>query len=56
MLLRESETLGDILLITSIADIEELSPKQWFPIHPGENSQGTLLVVAGPDVLYAGDI
>jgi predicted glutamine amidotransferase len=54
MLLRESETMGNILLITSIA--EGLSPKGWQSIPPAEDTLGKLLVIAGADVLYLGDI
>jgi len=54
MVLRESEDLGDILLITSIA--EGLSRNEWKSIRPEETSVGKLLVVAGPDILYEGDV
>jgi predicted glutamine amidotransferase len=54
MLLRESETMGNILLITSIA--EGLSPKGWLSIPPAEDTLGKLLVIAGADVLYLGNI
>jgi predicted glutamine amidotransferase len=54
MLLRESETMGNILLITSID--EGLSPKGWLSIPPAEDSWGKLLVITGADVLYLGDI
>jgi len=54
MLLKESESMGDILLITSIK--EGLSKSKWQQIVPDPQSQGELLVIAGPDVLYAGDV
>jgi hypothetical protein len=53
-LLKKSESLGDILLITSVR--ERLSPEQWLTIAPDVNSPGKLLAVAGPDVLHYGDI
>lgn len=54
MLLKESESMGDILLITSIK--EGLSQSKWQQIVPDPQSYGELLVIAGPDVLYAGDV
>ena len=54
MLLKESESMGDILLITSIK--EGLSQNKWQQIMPDPQSLGELLVIAGPDVLYAGDV
>ena len=54
MVLKESESMGDILLITSIR--EGLSRSDWHPITPDPQSLGELLVIAGPDVLYAGDV
>jgi predicted glutamine amidotransferase len=54
MLLQESESFGNSLVITSIE--EGLSDKEWFAIRPEENTLGKLLVVAGPDVLYLGDV
>lgn len=54
LLLKKSENLGDILLITSVG--ERLSPEEWLTIEADENSQGMLMVVAGPDVLHYGDI
>ncbi len=54
MLLKESESMGDILLITSIK--EGLSQSKWQQIMPDPQSYGELLVIAGPDVLYAGDV
>jgi hypothetical protein len=33
-----------------------LSPEEWLPIEPDENSQGKLMVIAGPDVLHLEDI
>ena len=53
-LLKKSESLGDILLITSVR--ERLSPEEWLTIRPDVNSPGKLLAVAGPDVLHYGDI
>jgi len=54
MVLKESESMGDILMVTSIR--EGLSRTDWHPITPDPQSQGELLVIAGPDVLYAGDV
>ncbi|MBW2580056.1 MAG: class II glutamine amidotransferase [Deltaproteobacteria bacterium] len=54
LLLRKSETLGDILLVTSVG--ERLSPEEWLTIEPDESSLGQLMVIAGPDVLHLGDI
>jgi predicted glutamine amidotransferase len=54
MLLKESQSMGDILLITSIK--EGLSQSKWQQIVPDPQSLGELLVIAGPDVLYAGDV
>ena len=54
MVLKESESMGDILLVTSIK--EGLSRIDWHPITPDPQSQGELLVIAGPDVLYAGEV
>ena len=54
LLLKKSEKLGDILLVTSVG--ERLSPDEWLPIEADEHSQGKLMVIAGPDVLYLDDI
>ena len=54
LLLRKSETLGDILLVTSVG--ERLSPEEWLAIDPEESSLGKLMVIAGPDLLYLDDI
>ncbi|MEA1948971.1 MAG: class II glutamine amidotransferase [Thermodesulfobacteriota bacterium] len=54
MLLKESESMGDILVITSIK--EGLSQSNWQLVMPDPQSYGELLVIAGPDVLYAGDV
>ena len=54
LLLKKSEKLGDILLVTSVG--EGLSPDEWLPIEADENSLGKLMVIAGPDVLYLDDI
>jgi len=54
MILKESESLGDILMVTSIR--EGLSRTDWHPITPDPQSLGELLVIAGPDVLYAGEV
>ena len=54
LLLKKSEKLGDILLVTSVG--ERLSPDEWLPIEADENSQGKLMVIAGPNVLYLDDI
>jgi predicted glutamine amidotransferase len=54
MVLKESESMGDVLLVTSVE--EGLSRTDWHTIMPDPQSQGELLVIAGPDVLYAGDV
>ena len=54
MLLKESESMGDILVITSIK--EGLSQSNWQLVMPDPQSHGELLVISGPDVLYAGDV
>jgi predicted glutamine amidotransferase len=54
LLLKKSETLGDILLVTSVG--KRLSPEEWLPIRPEKKSLGKLMVIAGPDLLYLGDI
>jgi predicted glutamine amidotransferase len=54
MVLKESESMGDILLITSLR--ERMIRTDWHPITPDPQSKGELLVIAGPDVIYAGDV
>ncbi|RMG54237.1 MAG: hypothetical protein D6722_29355 [Bacteroidetes bacterium] len=54
MLLRESERFGNSLVVTSIE--EGLSDEEWMPIKPEPDTLGKFLVVAGPDVLYLGDV
>jgi predicted glutamine amidotransferase len=54
MLLRESESYGNSLVLTSIK--EGLTDKKWTAIKPAPNTLGKLVVVAGPDVLYLGDV
>jgi predicted glutamine amidotransferase len=54
MVLKESESMGDIMLVTSVE--EGLSRTDWHPIVPDPQSQGELLVIAGPDVLYAEEV
>ena len=53
-ILKEFETLGDILMITTIK--EGLSQNSWHTIVPEKQLQGKLVAIAGPDVLYSGDI
>ena len=53
-LLKEFEAMGDILMITSIE--EGLSQKRWHTIIPEKRFQGKLFAIAGPDVLYVGDV
>jgi len=53
MLLRESESYGNSLVVTSI---EGLSDKEWVAIEAEKNTLGKFLVAAGPDVLYLGDV
>ena len=54
MLLREQESFGNSLVLTSIK--EGLSEKEWTALKPEENALGKLIAVAGPDILYLGDI
>lgn len=54
LLLKKTETIGDILIVTSVK--ERLSPGGWVPIKVGKNSLGKLMVIAGPDMLYLDDI
>ena len=54
LLLKKSEKIGDVLIITSVG--ERLSSGEWIPIKPEKESLGKLMVIAGPDVLYSGDI
>ena len=54
MLLRESKSYGNSVVLTSIK--EGLSDKEWTAIKPEINTLGKLIVVAGPDVLYLGDV
>lgn len=54
LLLKKSETLGEVLLVTSVG--EQLSPEEWLPIQLEQDSPGKLMVIAGPDVLYLDDI
>jgi len=54
LLLKKSESYGDVLLVTSVG--ERLSPEDWLPIQLEDDSRGKLIVIAGPDVLYLGDI
>jgi len=54
MLLKASEKYGNSLVLTSIG--EGLSDKEWIAVKPEKNTLGKLLVVAGPDVLYLGNV
>ncbi|MFZ2445386.1 MAG: class II glutamine amidotransferase [Syntrophobacteraceae bacterium] len=54
MLLQESESFGNRLVLTTIK--EGLSEKEWLAVRPEEGALGKLLVAAGPDVLYLGDV
>jgi hypothetical protein len=54
MLLKESGRYGNSLVLTSIR--EGLSDKEWIAVEPEKNTLGKFLVVAGPDVLYLGDV
>jgi predicted glutamine amidotransferase len=54
MLLRESEGYGNRLVLTSTR--EGLSDKEWSAIKPEANTLGKLIVVAGPDILYLGNV
>jgi predicted glutamine amidotransferase len=54
MLLRETESCGNSVVLTSIK--EGLSEKEWTAVTPQKNTLGKLIVVAGPDVLYLGNV
>jgi predicted glutamine amidotransferase len=54
MVFKKSEIMGDIFLVTSVK--QGLSHTDWHPITPDPQSLGELLVIAGPDVLYAGEV
>jgi len=54
LLLREAETIGDILLITTLE--EGLSPNTWVALKPEAGSRGKMLVVAGPELLHVVDV
>ncbi len=54
MLLKESEAMGEILMVTSID--KGISQKEWIPIKPEGLHKGVLLAIAGPDLLYAEDV
>ena len=54
LVLKKSETIGDILLVTSVG--KRLSPEAWLPVRPEKGSLGKLMVIAGPDILFLGDI
>jgi predicted glutamine amidotransferase len=54
MLLRELEGFGNSLVLTSIE--EGLSGKEWTAIRADKNALGKLVAVAGPDILYLGDV
>jgi predicted glutamine amidotransferase len=54
MLLRESENFGNSLILTTIK--EGLSEKEWIAVTPEKNTLGKLLIAAGPDVLYLGNV
>jgi hypothetical protein len=54
MLLRELESFGNSLVLTSTS--EGLSEKEWTAIIPEKNTLGKLIAVAGPDILYLGDV
>lgn len=53
-LLKKSESWGDILLLTSVQ--QGLSDEPWITIRPEDHSQGKLVVITGPDVVYLEDI
>ena len=54
LLLREAETIGGILLITTLE--EGLSPNNWVALKPEQDSRGKMLVVAGPELLHVVDV
>jgi hypothetical protein len=54
LLMKKTETIGDILIVTSVK--ERLGPEGWITIRHDNNSLGKLMVIAGPDVLYLGDV
>jgi len=54
LFLREAESMGEVLLVTTLE--EGLSPNNWFALRPVEGSQGIMVVVAGPELLHVGDV
>ena len=54
MLLRESKSIGNSLILTTIK--EGLSEQEWIAITPEKDTLGKLLIAAGPDVLYLGNV
>ncbi len=54
VILKESEKIGNVLIVTSIED--GLTDQSWQSLAPEEGSVGKLLIVAGPDLLYSEDL
>ena len=54
VILKESEKIGNVLIVTSIED--GLTDQDWHPMVPGNGSFGKLLVIAGPDLIYSEDV
>jgi predicted glutamine amidotransferase len=54
LFLREAESMGEVLLVTTLE--EGLSPNNWFALRPVEGSQGIMVVIAGPELLHVGDV
>jgi predicted glutamine amidotransferase len=54
LFLREAESMGEVLVVTTLE--EGLSANNWFAVRPVEGSRGIMVVVAGPELLYVGDV
>ncbi len=54
VILKESEKIGNVLIITSIED--GLTNQRWYEIVPEKGTMGKLLAIAGPDLLYSENV
>ncbi|RLB04277.1 MAG: hypothetical protein DRG83_05160 [Deltaproteobacteria bacterium] len=54
VILKESEKIGNVLIVTSIE--EGLTDKGWHEMSPKKGAIGKLLIIAGPDLLYSEDV
>jgi predicted glutamine amidotransferase len=54
LFLREAESMGEVLLVTTLE--EGLSANNWFAVRPVEGARGIMVVVAGPELLHVGDV